>query len=78
MSDDTEKLRRAMIESGQPQHDCAKATKHWKTEALRAEFIVHGFLAPFIIVTRKSDGVKGSMEFTNDPRVYFNFMPDND
>jgi len=28
------------------------------------------------IVTRKSDGVKGSMEFTHNPRVYFNFIAD--
>ena len=39
---------------------------------------MHGFLAPFIVVTRKSDGVKGSMEFTHSPRMYFNFVADND
>jgi len=78
MSDDTEDLRRAMIASGQPQHDLERAEQRWNTDALREEFIVHGFLAPFIIVTRKADGVKGSMEFTHSPRFYFNFMPDND
>jgi hypothetical protein len=24
----------------------------------------------------KADGVKGSMEFTHNPRFYFNFVPD--
>ena len=68
MSEDTtEALRRAMIESGQPQQICAKAERHWTTDQLREDFIVHGFLAPFIVVTRKSDGVKGSMEFTTRP-----------
>jgi hypothetical protein len=28
------------------------------------------------IVTRKSDGAKGSLEFTHNPRWYFNFVPD--
>ena len=79
MSEDTtEALRRAMIATGQPQQDLKKAERHWTTDQLREDFIVHGFLAPFIVVTRKSDNVKGSMEFTHDPRRYFNFMPDND
>jgi hypothetical protein len=27
---------------------------------------------------RKSDGVKGSLEFTHNPRVYFNFVADGE
>lgn len=78
MKDDTEDLRRAMIESGQPQHDLERADQRWNTDQLREQFEVHGFLAPFIVVTRKSDGMKGSMEFTHSPRMYFNFVADND
>lgn len=33
-----------------------------------------GFMAPFVMVTRKSDGVKGTLEFTHMPRFYFNFV----
>ena len=76
MKDDTEELRRAMLESGQPHRDLAAAEKRWDTDALRLEFEVIGFMAPFVVVKRKSDGAKGSMEFTHDPRWYFNFVAD--
>jgi hypothetical protein len=36
---------------------------------------VIGFAAPFVVVRRKSDGVKGTLEFTHSPRVYFDFKP---
>ncbi len=45
----------------------------WNTEELQEEFTVVGFGAPFVSVVRKSDGVKGSMEFQHMPRFYFNF-----
>ena len=48
--------------------------KKWTTQELTAEFSVHGFLAPFVSVTRKADGVKGTLEFTHSPRFYFNFV----
>lgn len=49
----------------------------WDTEELRGDFEVLGFLAPYVVVRRKSDRQKGSLEFQHDPRFYFNFMPDN-
>ena len=45
----------------------------WDMEELRKEFDVSGFLAPFVSVTRKSDGVKGTMMFQHDPRYYFDW-----
>ena len=45
--------------------------KYFTTEELREKFDVIGFSAPFVVVTRKSDGVKGSLEFTHLPRLYF-------
>lgn len=33
-----------------------------------------GFMAPFVEVKRKSDGVRGTLEFTHMPRFYFNFV----
>ncbi len=76
MHDHTEALRREMLETNQPHVDLAHAEKRWDTDQLRAEFEVIGFLAPFVAVVRKADGVKGSMEFTHNPRFYFNFVPD--
>jgi hypothetical protein len=67
-----------MLVNGQPQRDLVQATHGWTTDQLREEFEVIGFMAPFCIVRRKSDGVKGSMEFTHDPRFYFNFVADGE
>jgi hypothetical protein len=79
-TDPTEDIRRAMIETGQPQADLAAinpiTTETWDTEGLRRDFEVLGFTAPFVIVIRRSDGVKGSLEFTHSPRVYFNWTAD--
>jgi hypothetical protein len=47
--------------------------KVWDSQELRNEFEVIGFSAPWVIVRRKSDGVKGSLEFQHDPRFYFDF-----
>jgi hypothetical protein len=75
-TDTTETVRRAMIESGQPHKDLAQAKERWTTDELARDFDVLGFAAPFVIVRRRSDGVKGSLEFTHSPRVYFNWRPD--
>jgi hypothetical protein len=48
----------------------------WSTSQLTEEFDVIGFLAPFVMVRRKSDGVKGTMTFRHSPRVYFDFVPE--
>ena len=45
----------------------------WDTAELTKEFIPSNFLAPFVMVTRKSDGVKGMLMFTHMPRFYFKF-----
>jgi hypothetical protein len=51
-------------------------TQKWDTKQLQQDFEVLGFLAPFVVVRRKADGVKGSLEFTHNPRVYYNFRAD--
>lgn len=48
----------------------------WTNRELLKEFAVESFLAPFVMVRRKSDGVQGTMEFTHSPRFYFNFVED--
>jgi hypothetical protein len=76
MSDPTESIRREMLETNQPYVDLSRAEKRWTTQELSNDFEVIGFMAPFVAVRRKSDGVKGSMEFTHNPRFYFNFVAD--
>ena len=44
------------------------------TDELREGYEVLAFVAPFVSVRRKSDGVRGFMEFTHRPRFYFNFV----
>lgn len=73
MTDETEEIRTWLLESGQTYKDLARAEKKWDTEQLKKEFEVIAFLAPFVIVRRISDGVEGSLEFTHDPRWYFDF-----
>jgi hypothetical protein len=47
----------------------------WDTTALQRDFTVEGFAAPFVVVRRKSDGQRGTLEFTHSPRYYFDFQP---
>jgi hypothetical protein len=74
--DPTETVRREMIATGQPQADLVAADQRWTTDQLRDEFEVIGFAAPFVVARRRSDGTKGSLEFTHSPRTYFNWTPD--
>jgi hypothetical protein len=81
MPDETEPLRRQRLAeiNAQPGSREALEAKHgqaWNTQELSQEFEVIGFLAPFVVVCRKSDGKKGSLEFQHNPRFYFNFNPD--
>ena len=47
--------------------------KVWDTTEMSAEFECIGFMAPFVVVRRRSDGVKGSLMFQSIPRFYFSF-----
>jgi hypothetical protein len=51
-------------------------TNQWTTEELRVDFEVISFLAPFVVVVRKRDGKKGTLQFNHSPRVYYNFVED--
>lgn len=78
--DPTETTRRAMCEAmktADPDKAALEAEygKVWDTNELSAEFSVEGFMAPFVVMTRKSDGVRGSMMFRSHPRFYFGFSP---
>ena len=49
----------------------------WDTTQLQADFSVIGFSAPFVVVVRKADGVKGSLQFNHNPRIYYGFKADS-
>lgn len=76
MSDETEAARMVMLATGKPQAELAQAERSWTTDELTSDFQVHGFLAPFVVVTRRADGMKGTLMFQHSPRRYFNFQPD--
>jgi len=45
----------------------------WTTAEMQEEFTVSGFCAPYVEVTRKSDGATGLLAFNGQPRVYHSF-----
>jgi hypothetical protein len=86
-SDETEEIRRsrlAVIHSAVDSKDPtterqrleAQYGRVWDTAQLSEEFEVLGFIAPYVVVRRRSDGRKGSLEFQHHPRFYFNFAAD--
>lgn len=48
----------------------------WDTDELRQDFEVVGFMAPFVVVQRRSDGVRGTLKFNHSPRIYFGWVED--
>jgi len=82
--DETEDLRRhRLVEINAPLRDLTETEarrllealhgKVFDTQELSAEFEVLGFVAPYVIVGRKADGTRGSLEFSHSPRFYFAF-----
>lgn len=79
MTDATQDTRRDMIETGQPAADlAADEGGRWTTDELTRDFGVIGYAAPFVVVRRRSDGQRGSLEFTHAPRIYFGWRPDDE
>ena len=77
--DATEQIRRAQqaelnaAEAGRADLE-ARYGQVWNTSELTTDFSVEGFLAPYVVVTRKSDGKRGSLMFQHLPRYYFQFQ----
>lgn len=81
MKDDTEDTRRELVNeiNSDPTGRAALELEHgqvWDTQELGNDFEVTGFMAPFVVVRRKSDGAKGSLMFQHSPRFYFAFTKD--
>ena len=79
MTDPTEAIRRQRLAeiNAEPGSREALEIQHgqvWDTQELGRDFQVLGFTAPLVVVRRKSDGVRGSLEFQHQPRFYFSFQ----
>lgn len=82
MSDPTETIRRQRLAEinlvpGSREALEAEHGQVWSTDQLTEDFEAIGFMAPLIVVRRRSDGAKGSLEFQHSPRFYFNWQPHN-
>jgi hypothetical protein len=80
-ADPTEDTRRALVaeinhEPGSREDLESKHGQVWDTDQLTNDFDVKGFMAPVVVVTRKADGVVGSLYFQANPRYYFGFQAD--
>ena len=83
MIDPTEPIRRTRLAeiNAVPGGREALEARHgrvWDTAELVRDFEVLGFLAPYVVVRRRADGHKGSLEFQQHPRLYFHFQPDQE
>jgi hypothetical protein len=81
MNDPTESIRRERLVEINAEPGSREALEQqygrvWDTQQLAAEFEIIGFLAPLVVVRRRADGLKGSLEFQHAPRLFFNFVPD--
>jgi hypothetical protein len=80
MPDPTETARRQRLAeiNAEPGSREALEAEHgqvWDTDQLVQDFEPLGFMAPLIVVRRRSDGKKGSLEFQHHPRFYFSWQP---
>jgi hypothetical protein len=81
MQDATENIRRGLVSeiNADPTGRAALEKEYgqvWDTQQLSNDFEVTGFMAPFVVVKRKADGVVGSLMFQHSPRFYFSFTAD--
>ena len=89
MNDPTEAIRRVLVpainaEAARLAETTADPRKEleekygqlWDTSELGEAFDVEGFMAPFVVVSRKSDGQRGTLMFSHRPRFYHSFSAD--
>jgi len=81
MSDPTEAARREMVQeinsNAGPRAELEREHGQvWDTTEMQRDFEPIGFVAPFIVVRRRADGIKGSLTFQHSPRLYYGFQAD--
>ena len=78
MADSTESIRREMVAeiNSEPGSRESLEEQHgqvWTTSELQKDFEVLSFAAPFCVVKRREDDVRGTVTFRHDPRFFFGF-----
>lgn len=81
MSDPTETIRRQQVaainaEPGSREYLEQKHGEVFDTSELQEAFSVLSFLAPYVVVQRKSDCARGTLMFQHSPRLYYRFQPE--
>ena len=78
MNDPTEYTRRDMVSkinsfAGNREQLEEQHGEVYSTKEMDEHYEITGFMAPFVVVRRRVDSVKGTMIFQDNPRYYFNF-----
>ena len=81
MPDPTESIRRQQVaainaEPGSREYLEATEGEVFDTSELQEALTILSFLAPYVVVQRKSDDVRGSLLFQHSPRLYYGFKPE--
>ena len=79
MFDPTEDVRREMVQdiNAAPGSREALEQEHgevYDSTEVQALYEITGFMAPFVVCIRRSDGVTGCLTFQDQPRFYFDFQ----
>jgi hypothetical protein len=78
--DSTEQARRELVQEVNQDTERAKLEEKYgevmTTNEMQERYSVEGFLAPFIVCRRKSDGKRGTLMFSHSPRYYFSWQED--
>ena len=78
--DNTEQARRELVQEVNQDTERAKLEEKYgelmTTSMMQSLYDVEGFLAPFIVCRRKSDGKRGTLMFSHSPRYYFSWQED--
>jgi len=63
--------KQAQREALEKEHD-----QVWDVTEMQRDFEVEGFMAPYVVVRRRSDGKRGTLTFQHWPRFYWGFLED--
>lgn len=80
MHDPTESARRALVQEVNQDAERTKLEEKYgevmTTSQMQELYSVEGFLSPFVVCRRKSDGKRGTLMFSHAPRYYFSWQED--